>query len=84
MAMVVMATIPILVLYLFFQRYFVEGIAAVASRAEAPPSQRHATGLPSLGAVVRAAVSDYYFNSMRLVPANLVWGCRPCPHRPGW
>ena len=28
MAMVVMATIPILVLYLFFQRYFVEGIAA--------------------------------------------------------
>jgi hypothetical protein len=46
----------------------------VASRAEAPPSQRHASGLPSLGAVVRAAVSDYYFNSMRLVPANLVWG----------
>jgi multiple sugar transport system permease protein len=28
MAMVVMATIPIVVLYLFFQRYFVEGIAA--------------------------------------------------------
>jgi multiple sugar transport system permease protein len=28
MAMVVMATIPVLVLYLFFQRYFVEGIAA--------------------------------------------------------
>lgn len=28
MAVVVMATIPILVLYLFFQRYFVEGIAA--------------------------------------------------------
>ena len=28
MAIVVMATIPILVLYLFFQRYFVEGIAA--------------------------------------------------------
>jgi multiple sugar transport system permease protein len=28
MATVVMATIPILVLYLFFQRYFVEGIAA--------------------------------------------------------
>jgi hypothetical protein len=24
--------------------------------------------------VVRAALSDYYFNSMRLVPANLVWG----------
>lgn len=28
MATVVMATIPILVLYLFFQRYFVEGVAA--------------------------------------------------------
>jgi multiple sugar transport system permease protein len=28
MAMVVLATLPILVLYLFFQRYFVEGIAA--------------------------------------------------------
>ena len=28
MAIVVMATIPILVLYLFFQRYFVQGVAA--------------------------------------------------------
>ena len=28
MAVVVMATIPIAVLYLFFQRYFVEGIAS--------------------------------------------------------
>src|SRR3954470_3452014 len=28
MAVVVMATIPILVLYIFFQRYFVEGVAA--------------------------------------------------------
>ncbi len=28
MAVIVMATIPILILYLFFQRYFVEGIAA--------------------------------------------------------
>ena len=28
MAMVVMATLPVLILYLFFQRYFVEGIAA--------------------------------------------------------
>jgi multiple sugar transport system permease protein len=28
MAMVVLATIPVLVLYIFFQRYFVEGIAA--------------------------------------------------------
>ena len=28
MAVVVLATLPILVLYVFFQRYFVEGIAA--------------------------------------------------------
>ena len=28
MATVVIATIPILILYIFFQRYFVEGIAA--------------------------------------------------------
>ena len=28
MAVVVLATLPVLVLYIFFQRYFVEGIAA--------------------------------------------------------
>jgi multiple sugar transport system permease protein len=28
MATVVMATVPVLILYLFFQRYFVEGVAA--------------------------------------------------------
>ena len=28
MAIVVVATLPIVILYLFFQRYFVEGIAA--------------------------------------------------------
>jgi ABC-type glycerol-3-phosphate transport system permease component len=28
MAVVVIATIPILILYIFFQRYFVEGVAA--------------------------------------------------------
>jgi multiple sugar transport system permease protein len=28
MAMVVIATLPILALYIFFQRYFVEGVAA--------------------------------------------------------
>ncbi len=28
MATVVLATVPILILYMFFQRYFVEGIAA--------------------------------------------------------
>jgi len=46
----------------------------VASRAEAPSSPAQVTRLPRLGTVVRAALSDYYFNSMRLVPANIVWG----------
>jgi uncharacterized membrane protein YesL len=30
--------------------------------------------LPRVGASIRAAFSDYYFHSMRLVPANVVWG----------
>ncbi len=46
----------------------------MASRAEAPSSPAQVTRLPRLGTVVRAALSDYYFNSMRLVAANLVWG----------
>ena len=46
----------------------------MASRAEAPPTPRSATALPRLGTVVRAALSDYYFNSMRMVAANVVWG----------
>ncbi len=29
---------------------------------------------PRLGTVVRAAFTDYYFNSWRLVPANVLWG----------
>lgn len=34
---------------------------------EAPPG-------PSIGGALRAAFGDFYFNSWRLVPANLVWG----------
>lgn len=30
--------------------------------------------MPRLGAVLRASLTDYYFNSMRLVPANVAWG----------
>ncbi|HUQ42827.1 MAG TPA: hypothetical protein VM451_00240 [Candidatus Limnocylindria bacterium] len=30
--------------------------------------------LPALGATLRLAASDVYFNSWRLAPANLVWG----------
>lgn len=29
---------------------------------------------PRLGTVLRTAATDFYFNSWRLVPANLVWG----------
>jgi uncharacterized membrane protein YesL len=46
----------------------------VASRAEAPSSPAQRARLPRLGTVLRAALSDYYFNSMRLVAANVVWG----------
>lgn len=42
-----------------------------AARAGGHPSRR---GLPGLGPSVRASLSDYYFHSMRLVPANVVWG----------
>ena len=50
-AVVVMATLPILVLYLYFQRYFVAGIAASASRAEADARRGPGLGRPfdSLG-----------------------------------
>lgn len=42
----------------------------MASRAEPVP----APVLPPLGGVVRAAASDFYFHSLRLIPLNLVWG----------
>ena len=32
------------------------------------------TPTPRLGRVIRAALSDFYFNSVRLVAANLIWG----------
>lgn len=38
----------------------------------APPTA--AASLPRLGPVFRASLTDYYFNSMRLVPANVAWG----------
>ena len=42
----------------------------MASRAE--PGAADATA--GLGAVVRTSVSDFYFHSLQLVPANLLWG----------
>lgn len=41
--------------------------AAHRVEADAPPA------LPSIGAAVRGGVQDFYFNSWRLVPANVVW-----------
>jgi hypothetical protein len=49
----------------------------VASRAEGRPGDNAATltAAPTrLGGAIRASFTDYYFNSMRLVPANIVWG----------
>lgn len=34
---------------------------------------RGPVGAPSLGSALRQAASDFYYNSWRLVPANLVW-----------
>ncbi len=42
----------------------------MASRVEALAIARQ----PRLGAAVRLALTDYYFNSVRLVAANVVWG----------
>jgi hypothetical protein len=42
----------------------------VASRAEAAVVSRW----PTVGSVVRAALGDFYVNSLRLVAANLLWG----------
>ena len=50
----------------------------MASRAE-DRRERAASGPAATGqsrphGAVRAALTDYYFNSLRLVPANVVWG----------
>ena len=46
----------------------------MASRAEARRADATAGSAPPSGGVVRAALTDYYFNSWRLVPANVAWG----------
>lgn len=45
----------------------------MASRAEAGPAPP-VVAPPRLGSVVRASLTDYYFNSIRLVPVNVLWG----------
>ena len=42
----------------------------MASRAEAHGGKR----TPRIGSALRAALTDFYFNSGRLVGANVVWG----------
>ena len=74
MAMVVMATFPSSSSTSSSSATSSRGSRPVASRAEAPSGPAQGTRLPRLGTIVRAALSDYYFNSMRLVAANLVWG----------
>jgi hypothetical protein len=55
----------------------------VASRADAPgsadagptaPSPVARTARPSIPGALRASAVDFFYNSWRLVPANLVWG----------
>ena len=41
---------------------------------EAAGTSATAAPVPGLGAVARASLTDFYFHSLRLVPANLVWG----------
>lgn len=45
----------------------------MASRVEPFDSARQPR-LPRLGEAVRLALTDYYFNSIRLVAANVIWG----------
>jgi hypothetical protein len=46
----------------------------VASRADAVADPARLPAAPSLGGAIRGAFSAFYFNSWRLVPANLAWG----------
>ena len=62
-------------LYIFFQRYFVEGDRgqrhqglSVERAADGRRRPRDRRGRP------RRRCGDFYFNSWRFVPANLIWG----------
>jgi uncharacterized membrane protein YesL len=46
----------------------------VASRADGLKARSATASAPPLGRVLRTSLTDYYFNSMRLVPANVAWG----------
>lgn len=52
-------------------------MALRASPGSAPPALAAAPPVPApptLGGVLRQAAGDFYYNSWRLVPANLAWG----------
>jgi uncharacterized membrane protein YesL len=46
----------------------------LASRAEARVPDTRVPDAPTIGWALRTALIDFYFNSLRLVPANLLWG----------
>jgi uncharacterized membrane protein YesL len=46
---------------------------AVPRDAAGRPIAGHPIPLPSIGSALRGALQDFYFNSWRLAPANLVW-----------
>jgi hypothetical protein len=52
-----------------------EVVRATGASGAAPDSagRRRVPPTPPFGGVVRAAISDFYFNSWRLVPANFAW-----------
>jgi hypothetical protein len=49
-------------------------VSGVVSGASSGAASARIAHLPGLGAAVRASLSDYYFNSIRLVGANVGWG----------
>jgi hypothetical protein len=46
----------------------------VASRVDAAAPRDASVPVPRLRSVVRTSLTDFYFHSLRLVPANVIWG----------
>jgi hypothetical protein len=49
-------------------------VTVAATESEMEPQSTTPAPVPSLGTAVRESFSDFYYHSIRLVPANLVWG----------
>ena len=78
MSVTVAAILPILLMYLFFQNYFVASVAVERGQGLTWPPWRTPA---SDGRRARASPGrsgrppfDFYYQSIRLVPANLLWG----------